>query len=75
VSKQSVDDRLRAMRDDLVKLVAALNEDGQLYNAAQVQGIAVSIDVLTRPGNLESTDRWAWPPRFKGDEYVLVEGK
>jgi hypothetical protein len=74
MSKQSVDDRLRAMRDDLVKLVAALNQDGELECAGRVQKIAVEIDDLV--ASLQCTDRWMWPPRFtKEGEYVLVEGK
>jgi hypothetical protein len=76
MSKQSVDDRLQAMRDDLVKLVAALNQDGQLIGARRVQSIAIAVEHLTQPGQLEATDRWMWPPRFdKQGEYVLVEGK
>ena len=73
-NKTSVDDRLRAMRDDLSKLVTALNQDEQFNGARRIQAIIVSINGLIQPGALASTDRWAWPPRFTKDgAYVLVE--
>ena len=72
-NKTSVDDRLRAMRDDLAKLVTALNQDEQYNGARRIQAIIVSINGLIQPGALSATDRWAWPPRFKDGSYVLVE--
>ena len=74
MSKQSVDDRLRIMRDDLIKLVAALNVDGQYHGAQKVQQLIVELEGLAAIGGLQSTDRWAWPPRLdRTGMRILVE--
>lgn len=68
-AETSVADRILGMRDDLVTLIAALNEAHEFKMAHELQPIVI---VLTDFEEEHSIENAAWPPKADPEERGLL---
>lgn len=62
---ETVQVRIRQMRDDLVELTSKHNEVGDYERASRVLSAVIVLDKL---GDLSSYDSIAWPPQIDDSE-------